>query len=38
MIAAKEAKALYDASDAEDKGLMKSFESRIIEAAKSGKR
>ena len=38
MITAKEAKALYDASDAEAKGLMKSFESRIIEAAKSGKR
>lgn len=38
MIAAKEAKALYDASDAEAKALMKSFESRIIEAAKSGKR
>ena len=37
MITAKEAKALYDASDAEAKGLMKSFESRIIEAAKSGK-
>lgn len=38
MIAAKEAKALYDASDAEAKGLMKSFEPQIIEAAKSGKR
>ena len=38
MIAAKEAKALYDASDAEAKGLMKSFEPKIIEAAKSGKR
>ena len=38
MITAKEAKALYDASDAEAKRLMKSFESRIIEAAKSGKR
>lgn len=37
MITAKEAKALYDASDAEAKGLMKSFESQIIEAAKSGK-
>lgn len=38
MITAKEARTLYDASDAEAKGLMKSFESRIIEAAKSGKR
>ena len=38
MITAKEAKGLYDASDAEAKGLMKSFESQIIEAAKSGKR
>ncbi len=37
MITAKEAKALYDASDAEAKGLMKSFESQIIEAAKSEK-
>lgn len=37
MITAKEAKALYDASDAEAKGLMKSFESQIIEAVKSGK-
>jgi len=38
MITAKEAKALYDESGAEAKGLMKSFESQIIEAAKSGKR
>ena len=29
MITAKEAKALYDASDAEAKTLMKSFESRV---------
>lgn len=38
MITAKEAKALYDASDAEAKGLLKTFEPKIIEAAKSGKR
>jgi len=38
MTTTKEAKVLYDASDAEAEGLMKSFESRIIEAAKSGKR
>ena len=37
MITAKEAKALYDASDAEAKALLKTFEPKIIEAAKSGK-
>ena len=38
MITAKEAKTLYDASDAEAKVLLKTFEPKIIEAAKSGKR
>ena len=38
MITAKEAKALYDESGAEAKALLKTFEPKIIEAAKSGKR
>lgn len=38
MITAKEAKALYDESGAEVKALLKTFEPKIIEAAKSGKR
>lgn len=37
MITAKEAKALYDESGAEAKVLLKTFEPKIIEAAKSGK-
>lgn len=37
MITAKEAKALYDESGAEAKALLKTFEPKIIEAAKSGK-
>ena len=38
MITTKEAKALYDESGAEAKALLKTFEPKIIEAAKSGKK
>ena len=37
MITTKEARALYDESGAEAKALLKTFEPKIIEAAKSGK-
>lgn len=37
MITTKDTKALYDESGAEAKVLLKTFEPKIIEAAKSGK-